>query len=216
MANQGYYHFLLGLLFALFLIQPFTGDRFLGQSLSDLNTFVILGASALAVGSKRWRTWVALAIALPAAVFVAIGGGGDQLTDTTKISIGLVYYAFIGGCLAHDLFKQRKVNAGTVSLALCLYLIFAVTFGYLYSLLHLLNPASFRGVPVEEMGVVADAGEFFYFSLVTLTTLGYGDIVPATQTAQTYTTFEAVVGQLFLVVVVARLVAMEIANNRDD
>lgn len=215
MANQGYYHFLLGLLFALFLIQPFTGDRWLGQSLSELNTFVILVASALAVGSKRWRTWAAFTIALPAAVFVALEGG-DQLTDAMKIGIGLVYYAFIGGCLAYDLFKKRTVNAGTVSLALCLYLIFAVTFGYLYSFLHVLNPESFRGVPVEEMGVVADAGEFFYFSLVTLTTLGYGDIVPATQSAQTYTTFEAVVGQLFLVVVVARLVAMEIANSKDD
>ena len=57
------------------------------------------------------------------------------------------------------------------------------------------------------------AGVEFYYSLVTMTTLGYGDIVPVTPAARSLTTLEAVVGQLYLAVLVARLVGLHVADS---
>jgi voltage-gated potassium channel len=81
---------------------------------------------------------------------------------------------------------------------------------FVYVLLDLINSASFNvGLSPGQSYQM----RFIYYSFVTITTLGYGDITPATDLASSFSILEAVVGQLYLVVVVARLVGMHVSSK---
>jgi hypothetical protein len=104
------------------------------------------------------------------------------------------------------------VDAEILFGAACIYLFFALVWGLLYELVVELQPGSLAlgGRPI----VAGDAGggAVMYFSFVTLTTLGYGDITPVNQFARLLAMLEAVLGQLFMVFLVARLVGVHTAQ----
>ena len=81
---------------------------------------------------------------------------------------------------------------------------------FAYALLALLEPGSFNVTPNEGRG---DFLVFHYYSIVTLTTLGYGDVTPLTEVARAISALEALVGQLYLVVVMAWLVGMHVSRK---
>ena len=96
--------------------------------------------------------------------------------------------------------KSEEVNLEIIYAAILLYLLAALLWAFVYTFLELIDPASFNidlSQPQDDLLV------FQYFSFVTLTTLGYGDITPVSEVAKAITVLEAVVGQLYLVVVVA-------------
>ena len=123
-----------------------------------------------------------------------------------------LYFGLIVYVLSLLIFSARHITPGLISGALCLYLLFGMFWGMLYVLLELLHPGSFAGAllvaPVNHRQFIH---AFQYFSLVTLTTLGYGDILPHTATAAAFCQTEAVIGQFFMAVLVARLVGIQVA-----
>jgi len=113
-----------------------------------------------------------------------------------------VYDVLFGGVI--DI--NRLVGAG------CIYLLSGSMWGIVYFLLSVISPGSFDGIVGETWS--EQLNEFTYHSFVTLTTLGYGDIVPVAPVARTLTYLEAVLGQMYLTVLVAALVGMHIANRQ--
>ena len=113
-----------------------------------------------------------------------------------------VYDVLFGGVI--DI--NRLVGAG------CIYLLSGALWGIVYFLLSVISPASFVGITGETWS--EQLNEFTYYSFVTLTTLGYGDITPAAPVARTLNYLEAVLGQMYLTVLVAALVGIHIANRR--
>ena len=112
--------------------------------------------------------------------------------------------------IARRLVSHRTVTLGTLAGAVCLYLLIGVFFAYLHAVLNDTTPtAFFVQVPVP------NAGDFLYFSFVTLTTLGFGDLSPATSLGRTLTVSEALAGQLYLVSTVALLVG-NLGRSRQD
>ena len=108
------------------------------------------------------------------------------------------------------IFKSEDVTIEVIYAAMLVYLLMAFMWSFVYVLLVLINSASFN--------VALNPGQsyqmrFIYYSFVTITTLGYGDITPATELASSFSILEAVVGQLYLVVVVARLVGMHVSSQ---
>lgn len=105
-----------------------------------------------------------------------------------------------------------EVNANRLVGAICVYLMLGVIWALAYSLLELAAPGSFGGVPAGQ-----DAGwdsEWLYFSFVTLTTLGYGDILPLSAVARALAYMEAVTGQFYVAILVAGLVSAYISDRR--
>jgi hypothetical protein len=91
-----------------------------------------------------------------------------------------------------------------------LYLLAALMWAFVYTVIELVDPASFNIDLSRPQDYLL---EFQYFSFVTITTLGYGDITPVTEVAKAITALEAVVGQLYLVVAVAWLVGMYVSKK---
>jgi hypothetical protein len=99
--------------------------------------------------------------------------------------------------------RHRQVTHETVLGALCAYVLVGLFFAFLY-----LAVNEFRGVPFFAQGGPHSQGEYLYFSFVALTTLGFGDLSPAVGLPQALTVLEALLGQIFLVTMVARLVTL--------
>jgi len=147
-----------------------------------------------------------------------------------KVTLGLllsilIYYIFIGikpspyvfiskimivflaiKELALEIKNTKVINMNIVSGAVCTYLLIGVMFAFLYSLLFMLDPSSFTNVSVN----VDDVSplNFLYYSFVTLTTLGFGDITPSSMTAKFWSITEAIMGVLFIAVLIGRIVSL--------
>jgi hypothetical protein len=117
-------------------------------------------------------------------------------------------------------FAEETVTTDTLSAALCVYLLMGYLWGSLYGLLFLLTPGGFQlpvgWTPAREQGIATDVpmNLMTYFSFTTLTTLGYGDVLPISGSARAAVILEAVLGHFYLAVLVARLVGLHIAGTR--
>jgi voltage-gated potassium channel len=115
---------------------------------------------------------------------------------------------------------QTQSTGERIEAALAAYLLMGFIWAQAYAILNIVHPGAFRfpdDVAAAGAPVLSRASEhrFLYFSFVTLTTLGYGDITPAMPLARSLSMLEAVAGQLFLAVTIARLVGMRASEEGD-
>ena len=96
--------------------------------------------------------------------------------------------------------------------SIIVYLLLGITWGSVFLLVYQLDPTSFDLSAVQ---INKTEHIFMYFSFVTLTTLGYGDISPITSHVYSLAVVEAIIGQLYLTVLVARLVGLHISHSTD-
>ena len=125
----------------------------------------------------------------------------------------VVYFSLLMYSYAIQLVHVKKITINVLYGALCLYLIIGLFWGTLYTLLYELSPGSYSGVLLDN--VQNNPHHVFnYFSMVTLTTLGYGDITPQTLGAGALCQVEAIVGQFFTAVIVGWLVGNIITEKQ--
>ena len=117
--------------------------------------------------------------------------------------VGLVIASILGSIL-----KAEEVNQEIIYMAILLYLLAALMWAFLYTFLELVDPASLN-IDLDHANRYLLA--FQYYSFVTITTVGYGDITPVTDVAKAFSVLEAICGQLYLVVAVAGLVGMHVS-----
>jgi hypothetical protein len=99
--------------------------------------------------------------------------------------------------------RHQEVTAQTLLGAVCVYLLWGFSFSFLYATIAFFSPAPFflHAQP-------ATSSTFLFFSYTTLTTVGYGNLIPASKLGQMFAMLEALLGQVYLVIIVARLVAL--------
>jgi hypothetical protein len=114
--------------------------------------------------------------------------------------------------LLAQVFRAGRVTHVRIQGAIAAYLLLGGAYAHAYHITAILHPGSFA-FPSGELFSSAD---WIYFSLVTLTTVGYGDVTPVLPVARTLAMSEALTGQLYLAVMIARLVAMEIVFWQQD
>jgi len=138
-----------------------------------------------------------------------------QLSLTDSISM-LLFLAFVTWDQLRSVLKQKEVTSESISLSISVYLLIAFTSGVFYSVLFQLQPNafSFSGGPAPSSGRPGELQHLLpvlvYFSLTTLATVGYGDIAPVSLLARYVAVSEAIMGQFYLAILVARLVAIYI------
>lgn len=117
----------------------------------------------------------------------------------------------LGLVVAQAVFRPGKVNYHRIAGAILLYLLIAIAFGTLFVFVGLSFPGAFNGIGFEDNSGLANS--VFYLSFVTLTSTGYGDIVPVHPLARSLCNIESVVGQLYPATLLARLVTLEMRDQ---
>ena len=120
--------------------------------------------------------------------------------------------------LVSRLFIVKSVTLDTISAAICAYLLMAVAFAYGFAVVELRSPGSFSAALFQRPAghiapLIASLHSFIYYSFVCLTTTGFGDISPVSEGARSLSVMEAVVGQLYVAILIARLVSLEVAQS---
>jgi len=112
-----------------------------------------------------------------------------------------------------QVYREGPVTGHRVRGAIAAYLLIAILFAYSYTLIAYLAPGAFQLPAWAEAG--SERGEtFFYFSMVALTTTGFGDITPVHPLARSLVTLEGFIGQLYPAILIARLVTLELESRR--
>lgn len=168
-------------------------------SLHSRRQVFVAGLSLIAVNILATATWMM---------------SGNTGTGMIAHLSGLGFLALTGFVAVRAILQPGPVDLNKVTGALCVYLLIGIAWAELYHLLHGFDPGSFSGV--EQQQGHALSWRFLYFSFVTLTTLGYGDVLPLTIYAQTLTVMETVIGQLYLAVLVAALVSAYLSDDRSS
>jgi hypothetical protein len=129
------------------------------------------------------------------------------VTDWLGAGGGAMALAAVSWTVAARVFAPGRMNAYRVIGAVALYLNVALLFTGLYRLVAELSPGAFSGLPVK-FDRAKSLGEIMYFSMTTLTTVGYGDIAPVHPAARSLANLEGVLGQLYPAIVLARIVTL--------
>jgi hypothetical protein len=197
------------------LLRGIYGERLL---LHFLITLVYL-AALFAVFTKATLRLVALVLGAPTLIGIWTGYALPEITHPALVvTIHLFAAFFLAFCVATILratFAEAVVSADSVYGAFCGYVLIGLAFGHLYVIVEALRPGSFNGLDVVKLHAEGpEWGRFqlTYFSFVTLTTLGYGDITPASDGAKGLVMVEAIMGQFYLAALVAELIGKRVAQ----
>jgi len=207
------YTALLLALAALMFIGPVLVELHFGDLVHSLILMTTLGVAIYGVGDSRVERRLILLLGLASAIMFWTYqlAAATSLTAFLRDVSGVAFYGYVAYAMLRDILSEvSDVTVELINGAIAVYLLLGILFAYLFGMLHTLEPASFSGVAA---GAGHAAARFYYFSMVTLTTLGYGDIVPLKDLARGLGTLEAVLGQVYLTVLVARLVGMHISSS---
>ena len=117
-------------------------------------------------------------------------------------------------CILGYVLRSGRVTIDRIFAAVCVYMLIGFAWTFAYALLEEIAPGSFAALPeIGRNDDVARVLRLRYFSFMTLTTVGYGDILPRSSAARTMAVLEAVMGQIYLMVLVARLVGLHIVHT---
>ena len=206
----GGYRFLLGALLSLLALYPLVADIIVLRPVLDVLLLVTLwGCIRASSAAKPLRlTLIGVAVAVVVSAVLVDWHDHPGVYATSAIA-GFVFFAAVTTILIRDvLTRMANVDANTLFAAINAYLLIGLTFAFGYMAVDALVPGSFDHSQIL-MGDANEAFEsFLYFSYVTLTTLGFGDITPQSLEAGAFVYTEAMIGQLYLAVLVARLVGL--------
>ena len=156
-------------------------------------------ASAFALTEDRKKSLIVLLIAAP---FVILDGLNVFFSShplmVVTYSFGTILYFYIVILLVKSLLSIRVITADMIYCAISIYLLIGIMWAGVYTVLEGISPGSFS--------VASETVDLLYFSFVTLTTVGYGDVAPLSILARRLAVFEAAMGSIYMAVIIAMIV----------
>lgn len=217
----GRYVWLMSALFILTIVGPMIGSLGIVNDfyVGDILVVLVLGIAAVTFFDSRLHMVIVVTLALGGAVFgivARIPAEASIALEVVGLSFETILLFYMILLIGGDVFTTNEVDADTICGSVSVYLLIGAVFGTFYSIVHLVDVNSFSGLS-ESFATDPSLGPnraLMYYSFVTLTTLGYGDISPTNMFARSAANLEAICGQLYLTVLVARLVGQHLANAR--
>ena len=202
---------LLCLILGLHILVPVINRFVVARILIDTFMTAIVVSLAYTISNKKAHLVAGafFGLLLLASLWLPAASENTWLLASGMIA-GVVCFAVGIASLLDFIRKSKEVRLEVIYAAILLYLLAVFMWAFVYTFLELVDPGSFNIEPTRPHDLLLT---FEYFSLVTITTLGYGDIAPITQVARALSTLEAIVGQLYLVVAVAWLVGMYVSKK---
>jgi hypothetical protein len=182
------------------------------QELGFASALGLIGGAFFMSGSP------AVAVALLAAFVMAGTAAVSRHNAPSMLDVHLFAGALLimgttlGYVVARAVFAPGRVSYHRIVGAILVYLSVAVTFAALFTIVGMLVPQAFSGMVLEDNPALAS--NVIYFSFVTLTSTGYGDVFPIHPVARSLCNLETIIGQLYPATLLARLVSLEIEGRR--
>jgi hypothetical protein len=177
----------------------------------------LVGERVSLLAQNRRRRIIAWTLAIPAIgerVYVIIAP--SPRIFIVSALCWFLFFGFVTWSHLRTLLKHREVSSETIAMSISIYLLLGLTWGMLYIVIFQSQPDAFSFGPAGAGTVAPDRQHalpvFIYFSLTTLSTVGFGDITPVTLMARYAAVAEGIVGQLYLAILVARLVGMRMSR----
>jgi hypothetical protein len=204
---------LFAALLCLVLVYPYAEQYVPDFRLNLFVRLAVLGGAVRALDQRQPVRWAMAALAaapLPGALFPELGPAWLPLAS---LVCEILFYASMVGLLTVAVFHRPDVSRETLYGAASTYLMIALAFGVAYQIAELTTPGSFQ-LP-EWVSPASLERALFYFSFVTLTTLGYGDITPVSDAVRSLVVIQSVAGVLFAAIMISRVVALYTSGDSE-
>jgi len=211
-------YFILTLTLLLCTIAFPLGSRLIGTNVMQVMITALLIASMYAVIERKWLFRALLLVILPIILsnwFVDPNESHPYLNWLTALATD-VFLVTVLVVIFADIVTSKRVTADLIFGSVAVYLLFGVVVALIFHLINSVDPGSV----IASIGVVdtvADRrdefSELLYFSFVTLTSVGYGDLTPLESPARSVAMLEGIVGQLYIAILVAKLVGVYTAQS---
>ena len=186
-------------------------------------TFIAINVlSVYAVAEKKIHFIIAILLAIPSIAIQGIDSlDNSLLAQSLRYIFSIALYGYVSFLLLRNIFKSSVINNNIIYEAICVYMLIGIIWGSGFTVLEIVTPGSISGLPLAQpnLSVYEIAGfhiqSLFYYSYITLTTLGYGNIAPVSPAANALAASEAIVGQLYITILIARLVGLHVLQNND-
>jgi hypothetical protein len=206
----------------LFVVSPFLERGIWNDVVRDGFTFFIFLSALYAVSEKKKYFYLilvllALSVGTRLSIYLIQDDSVLYLVGISYFSSSILFLIFTSIIILGHVLKDEMITRDKLAGAICVYLLLGLLWSSIYGLMETAQPGSFK-MAVESGAEMtyAKVRELVYYSYVTLTTLGYGDITPVTQVARSFSMLEAVIGPLYMAILIARLVALHITHTREE
>ena len=209
---KGNAFFLLVILISIQILHPilnyFSQDSQISRVVFDIMIFgaIILAIRAVTKNTHLYHIGLALS-------FITLLGRWVIVPERFRVVILILWSAFllfVCFLLLAGVLRAPKVKTDMIFAAASVYFLMGIAWGMVFTILFELDPTAFRFPDPEQTD---HAAHLIQFSFTTLTTLGYGDIAPRTILARSFANLEAILGQLYVALLLARLVSLHVAHS---
>jgi hypothetical protein len=205
---RGRFTYLLAFMFLSILMFPLLEEATYGPPVMQAFYSFMLISALYAAAEIRWVFHIGILLFVGALVshwwmILAL----SPISVVTGTLCAIIFFSFIALSLLFHVFGHERVTGDTIAGAICVFLLIGIIWMVAYQAIHFFNPKAFNNIVAGGFSPAAVI-DLAYFSFVTLTTVGYGDITPISRPVRMFVVTEAIVGQIYLTVLVARLVGL--------
>ena len=196
----------LGLLFAT---APLVEELPHGDLVELIPVSLVMIFAVLAVGGRRRSLIIAVVLVTPALAARWINFlNPDLVSPAAFAAFGVVFFAYVVAQLIGFILRAPRVDTNVLCAGVSGFLMLGMAWAPLYILIFRLNPDAFNLPSVSGATATLDGFNAFYFSFVTLCTVGYGDITPVSRGAKMVAVIEAITGLFYMAMLISRLVSV--------
>ncbi|MGC1871055.1 MAG: ion channel [Acidobacteriaceae bacterium] len=208
-AITGHKFFLLFVFLLLYLIlYPYTQNKGVAYYTLRVLGIGITLLSVYAISFRRSLVFVGMALAVPAVLEHLRAVRLDaSATSLLTASLTLAFDTFIVVVIFRRVFVHKQPTAETIYGALCIYLLVGLSFASIYTLLAAVQPHAFYLDPITSLNASLNRFDFIYYSFGTMTCLGANGIIAVSNQAKSLSLIEAILGVMYLAVLISRLVS---------
>jgi hypothetical protein len=207
-------------LILLLVIQPMVQGFSIRSPLFSVFYSFVMVAAILSLFEGRWLRWAVLILGVLVLLgrwlaFLLVASSEDALILADHFG-EIIFLAFVATMILRAIFTQGSISMDSIFGVICVYLLVGLAWGSLYGVTEFFSPGSFQasGKLAESLNS-ADTRQpvLSYYSFVTMTTVGYGDITPVSPPARTLAWLEAMTGQFYIAVLVAFLIGIRVSQG---
>ena len=211
------YEMLLAAQILLSFVSPLFSSSAYARPVVDLGITIVFATAIIVISSKKIHLVIGMVLMVPTLLIT----WGVNFADTETMNLfsltgSALFFCYIAGLILADILRAKMVTLDIIAAGISVYLFFGNICGFIYAIINRIDPNAFS-IPEATASYLGDnlvnLSSATYFSFVTLTTLGYGDITPINDFARSLAFLEAAMGQIYLTVLIASLVGIHISTS---